>query len=95
MANITIRNIPESVLEKIRTLSHAEKRSLNSELLLLIEMGLHQETERRGNDENILSKETQLEIWGKIIGKWEDERSSEEVIEDIYSSRTSGRKIKL
>ena len=95
MANITIRNIPESVLKKIRTLSHAERRSLNSELLLLIELGLKHETERKGDAENILSKETQLEIWDKIVGKWEDERSSQEIIRDIYNNRTSGRKIKL
>lgn len=95
MASITIRNIPDSVLEKIRTLSTIEKRSINSELLLLIETGLNEETERKGNTNSILSKESQLEIWNKIIGKWEDERSSDEIIEDIYKNRTSGRKIEL
>jgi plasmid stability protein len=95
MANITIRNIPDSVLEKIRTLSNTEKRSINSELLLLIERGLHEETKRKGDTENILSKETQVEIWSKIVGKWKDKRSSKEIIEDIYKNRTSGRHIDL
>lgn len=95
MANITIRNIPDSVLEKIRTLSSIERRSINSELLLIIETGLNEETKRKGNTENILPKETQLEIWNKLIGKWEDERSSNEIIKDIYERRTSGRKIDL
>ena len=95
MPNITIRNIPDSVLEKIRTLSSIEKRSINSELLLLIETGLNEETKRKGDAENILSKETQIEIWGKIIGKWKDQRSSKEIIEDIYNNRTIGRQIDL
>ena len=95
MASITIRNIPDSILEKIRTLSSIEKRSINSELLLLIEAGLNEETEKKGKEENFISKENQIEIWNKIIGKWEDERSTEEIIEDIYKSRTSGRKVEL
>lgn len=95
MANITIRNIPDSVLEKIRTLSNIEKRSINSELLLLIETGLNEETKRKGNAENIPPKETQLDIWDKLIGKWKDQRSSKEIIEDIYKNRTSGRQIDL
>ncbi len=68
---------------------------MNSELLLLIETGLKEETTRKGNTENILPKETQLEIWDKLIGKWEDVRSSKEIIKDIYENRTSGRKIDL
>jgi plasmid stability protein len=95
MASITIRNLPDSILEKIRTLSSIEKRSINSELILLIETGLNEETERRGKKENFISKENQIEIWNKIIGKWEDERSAEEIIEDIYKSRTSGRNVEL
>jgi plasmid stability protein len=95
MANITIRNIPDSVLGKIRTLSNIEKRSINSELLLLIERGLNEETRRKGDTENILPKETQIEIWDKLIGKWKDERSSKEIIDDIYKNRTSGRQIDL
>ncbi len=95
MASITIRNIPESILERIRTLSSVEKRSMNNELLLLIEAGLNQETERKGRSKNIISKESQIKIWEDLIPKWEDERSAEEIIEDIYANRTSGRKVEL
>mgnify|MGYP001610817830 CR=1 FL=1 len=35
--NITLRNIPESIIEKIRTLCVLEKRSLNNEILILLE----------------------------------------------------------
>ena len=95
MANITIRNIPDSILEKIRTLSTIEKRSINNELLLIIEVGLNEESERKTKNENIIPKESQIRIWEKLMGKWEDDRSAKEIIEDIYAHRTPGRNIDL
>ena len=95
MASITIRNIPDSILEKIRTLSAIEKRSINNELLLIIEAGLNEEFEKKAKDENIIPKENQIKIWEKLSGKWEDDRSAEEIIEDIYAHRTPGRNVDL
>ena len=95
MANITIRNIPDSIMEKIRTLSTIEKRSINNELLLIIEAGLNEESERKTKNENIIPKESQIRIWEKLMGKWEDDRSAKEIIEDIYAHRTPGRNIDL
>ena len=95
MPSITIRNIPESILEKIRTLSHIERRSINNELLILIETGLNEETERKGRNKNLISKESQIRIWEELIDKWEDERSAEEIVEDIYAHRTFGREFQL
>ena len=45
MANITIRNIPDDVFEKIRRLSSVERRSINNELLVIIERGIISEVE--------------------------------------------------
>ena len=95
MANITIRNIPDSIMEKIRTLSTIEKRSINNELLLIIEAGLNEESERKTKNENIIPKESQIRIWEQLMGKWEDDRSAKEIIEDIYAHRTPGRNIDL
>ena len=47
MANITIRNIPDDVFEKIKKLSSVEKRSINNELLVIIERGTNSEAEDR------------------------------------------------
>ena len=40
MANITIRNISQSVFDKLKLISRREKRSLNNEILRVIELGL-------------------------------------------------------
>ena len=95
MASITIRNIPDSILSRIRTLSEVEKRSINSELLILIEKGLNNEIETKETGTIILSMESQIKMWESLSGAWEDTRSTEEIIDDIYSHRTQGRAIDL
>ena len=95
MASITIRNIPDSLLNRIRTLSEVEKRSINSEMLIIIEKGLSEEADVKTNSENLIPKETQINIWGKLSGSWIDSRSTKAIIEDIYSARTKGRPVEL
>ena len=91
MKSITIRNIPDDVLEAIRTLSIKERRSLNNEIVVIIENGLKSLCSSTGASATVLREDP----WKKLVGKWKDKRSTEEIIDDIYSSRTIGRDIKL
>jgi hypothetical protein len=93
--NLTIRNIPEEVMEKIRTLSKIAKRSINNEVLILLESSVQEKINNLKKQEMHISKETQISIWGKLAEKWDDDRSTAEIIEDIYSSRTLGREFEL
>jgi plasmid stability protein len=93
MTSITIRNIPDEVIEIVKTLARTEKRSINNELVLLIEKGIININKIK--EENSISRETQLNLWNEISGKWEDERPTEEIIRDIYDSRTTGREVAL
>lgn len=93
--NLTIRNIPEEVIEKIRTLSHMEKRSLNNEILLVLERGIQEEVKHLLNIKRNISKEAQISIWKKLSKEWQDDRSTEEIISDIYDNRTIGREFQL
>jgi plasmid stability protein len=95
MASITIRNIPDEVLERIRALSSIERRSLNNEILVILERGTHSEYEEKLLKRKYLSKSTQMEIWKQLAGTWSDSRSTKEIIEDIYSNRTVGREVQL
>lgn len=95
MASITIRDLPDSVLEKVRILSKKHRRSMNSELLLLIESGLEHGEERATRGSGVLTPEMQSELWRQLAGTWEDDRSTEEIIEEIYRSRTKGRPVSL
>lgn len=93
MANLTIRNIPDELLEKVRALSEAERRSLNSELLEIIEKGL--ETEAKLKSRKLVSRAVQIRVWERIAGKWKDKRKTKDIIRDIYSARSKGRKVEL
>ncbi|MBN1997344.1 hypothetical protein JW935_07325 [candidate division KSB1 bacterium] len=93
--NITIRNIPEEVINKIRTLSQVERRSLNNEILVVLERGLNEKLGDFSNLKTNMTKTLQVNIWRGIAEKWEDERSSEEMIKDIYEHRTKGRDVEL
>ena len=42
-----------------------------------------------------ISVETQVKLWKELAGRWKDDRSTKEIIEDIYSSRTPGRSVNL
>jgi plasmid stability protein len=95
MASITVRNIPDEVLGKIKALSSLERRSVNNEILVILERGTFDEYEDKLQKRKYLSKSTQLEIWKRLAGSWEDSRSTKEIIDDIYANRTAGRDVNL
>lgn len=93
MANLTIRNIPEDLLDKLRRLSKAEKRSLNSEVLVILEECL-EGYEPKKKYTNI-PVEAQVEMWKKLAGEWDDPRSAEDIAAEIRKRRTPGRRVDL
>ncbi|MBN1525093.1 MAG: hypothetical protein JW904_11450 [Spirochaetales bacterium] len=93
MTNLTVRNIPDDIMKKIKALSEREKRSINNELLIILERGL--ETIIPETRSVKINKDLQIALWKEICGKWEDERKTEEIIQDIYSHRSPGRNIQL
>ena len=95
MPDVTLRNIPKEVMDRLRTLAAAERRSLNSQILLLLETGLHHGTEDPRRDRWTVSTDTQLGLWEALCGAWKDERSPEEVGADIIRHRTLGRSVDL
>ncbi len=94
--NITIRNIPDEIVSKIRTLSKVERRSLNSQMLIMLESGVSAQFERQSfSDKSFVPKAVQIEIWQDLAGRWDDSRTSQEIIDDIYENRTPGREVEL
>ena len=95
MATITVRNIPDSIFEKIKLLSDIDHRSLNSELVVVIENGARQLEDRQLGTGYAVDKETQLSIWSELSGQWKDAKSKSATIREIYDARTMGRKVSL
>jgi plasmid stability protein len=85
MKSITVRNIPDEILEAVRILSIKERRSLNNELIVIMENGLNSIR----SSSSPLKTELREYPWKKLAGKWKDRRSTAKIIDDIYSSRTN------
>lgn len=98
MVSLTIRNIPEEILKRIRIFAVRERRSLNSEMLIMIENGLAgriaQETGKPllGDSANTssLSLAARETMWKDFAGQWKDERPMQDIIQDTYSMRSAG-----
>lgn len=95
MVNLTVRNIPDYIMDKIRILSNLERRSVNNEILCILEKGLEDEIRKNALLANNISKGTQISIWKNLAGKWKDKRSTKVIIKDIMDARTGGREINL
>jgi hypothetical protein len=96
MASLTVRDIPGEMLDKIRLLSERERRSLNKEFLVIVEDGLktHTAALERGRESGP-APSLQVALWRDIAGKWEDERTTDEIVADIRANRTVGREVRL
>ena len=95
MPNITVRNIPEELLNKIRTLSTMERRSLNNEILVILEKGIARESYRNSRKTASRPKDAQLKVWENLCGRWKDKRQTDEIIRNVIGSRSMGREVDL
>ncbi len=92
--NITVRNIPEEIIDKIRTISRIEKRSINNEILIILENGLNDKLKQMATSKSYISRELQIGIWRRLSEKWKEE-DSEDIVRDINEKRSMGRDVDL
>lgn len=93
MASVTIKNIPDDLLERLRRQAAAARRSINQQILRLLEQALATEpTDHRQLRSEI---DAQVRAWEALAGKWGSEEPVEEEIGRIYAARTEGRKVDL
>jgi len=96
MTNFTVRNIPEEVMGGIRSSAAINRRSINNEILVILERNMDNNS-KINNDFQAreISKQAKLDIWSRVCGQWQDDRSTQEIIDDIYQARSLGRDIDL
>ncbi|MBZ0273084.1 hypothetical protein K8I61_13685 [bacterium] len=89
MASLTIKNIPDEILAKLRKAAETDRRSLTQEAIHVIEVGLEKRSEKRWPG---LPKDEQLKVWREIAGKWQSDLSIEDEVKRIYDARRSKSK---
>ena len=91
MPNLTIKGIPERLLKQPRKRAADERRSLNQEVIHLLEGSLALEEKTAQLRETV---DRQVEAWRRIAGRWRSRETIAEEIRQIYSARTGGRHVK-
>ena len=90
MATITI---PNQLLEPLRVRAAEDRRSLDQELIFLLESILpSRQTAAPTSIED--EAEEQYQAWCRL-GVWQSDRPADQEIHDILSRRTGGRTIEL
>ncbi len=89
MSSITLKDVPEELLQRLRNAAARERRSLNQEALVLIEGGL------AAAESDAERAERQLQAWRRLAGSWRSNESFEEEVAAIYAARTPGRDFDL
>jgi len=91
MSSITIKNIPEHLLARVRARANAEHRSVNKEFIQLVEAAL------QGEQAGAVVREQaaqQVAAWSNLSGRWASDDSAAET-EEIYAARSEGRDVAL
>ncbi len=80
MATLQVRDIDDRLYNSIRNLAASEKRSISQEVILILDKYLSRPDafEKNPTDEFL-----------SIAGSWEDERTADEIVQDIRNSRAN------
>lgn len=96
MTALTLKSLPESLIERLRTSAERTHRSLNKEIIHRLERSFDQPApilKTENWDESRVNE--QADAWDKIAGTWESDVSLEAEIEALYAARTPGREVTL
>ncbi|MEM1206296.1 MAG: hypothetical protein AAGN66_23895 [Acidobacteriota bacterium] len=88
MASLTLKNIPDDLLARLRAQAGEDRRSLNQQAIYLLERAL-------GEPDPAAEARRQVDLWGDLAGTWESDLSVREEIDSLYRSRSRGRDVEL
>ena len=93
MAALTLKNIPEELLEKLRLRAERDRRSLTQEVLYILEHAVA--GGRVDTYPNLEEAHRQADAWSRLAGSWISDRPVEDEVREIYDRRTEGRDVEL
>lgn len=90
MRSITLKNLPDELVETLKARAADSHRSLNGEILFRLGRSLESEAAASGLREE---PSVQADAWARLAGSWVSDVSVEEEIESLYAARSSGRDV--
>ena len=97
MSALTVRELPEATIRTLKARAAYNHRSLNGEILYIFDYiasfgeRFSFTISRPENPEVAKRRDAVL----ALAGQWKDDRSDDEIMRDIESSRTFGREVEL
>jgi len=95
MPSITIKDIPQDLLERLRRQAAHDKRSMNKEVVHLLDLALSGEMAPADAATMGRRIDAQVQAWSRLAGRWESDLETDDEIEQIYAARTPGRRVDL
>jgi hypothetical protein len=93
MTALTLKSLPDKLVESLRASAEAAHRSLNKEVIHRLERSFETPA-MKANEEDFRVRE-QVAAWTKIAGSWQSDASIDEEIDALYAARTPGRDVEL
>lgn len=90
MSALTLKNLPDSLLDHLRRRAALERRSMNGEVVHLLTGALADE--RAGVDPATRARE-QAAAWRRLAGRWESDLGAAAEAAMLRRARTPGRKV--
>jgi plasmid stability protein len=95
MPSITIKDIPDTLLQRLRRRAQEDKRSINREAIHLLDLALAGQPFEQDVGARIREVEGQIQAWRKLAGRWDSDLDTADEIGQIYAARTTGRQVEL
>jgi len=88
MASLTLKNIPDDLLETLRTTAEREHRSLTQQVIHLLESAVRKPAPAAPQPRTE-EAEARLAAWRKLAAEWPDDIDGAEIMD----ARTLGREV--
>jgi hypothetical protein len=88
---LTLKGLPPKLLRSLRAAAERERRSLNQQVIHLLEEAL----QRRGRAGRVASVDAQLAAWRKLAGTWQSDEDPATEAERLMRRRSPGREVDL
>jgi len=90
MSALTLKNLPDTLLDHLRRRAALERRSMNGEVVQLLTAAL---TEERTCVDPATQAREQAAAWRRLAGRWESDLAAAEEVTMLRRARSPGRKV--
>jgi plasmid stability protein len=91
MTSLTIKNLPDDLLEALRVAAEKDRRSVTQEIIYLLYGALQDRLVPQPSP--VRDVAAQIAAWRKLAGAWPSDVDPSAEAEEIMSSRTPGREV--